>query len=469
MPRHRLVAATLAALATMALARAAHAEAHPWVPVGDDVRVIPDPRVEMTLRLELVKRARRTIDIANYDQRADIEVALPLVTALREAANRGVRVRFMVSWSSTVLFDFQNHVGEMLVDPPTRVPIEYVIVGGPAAQDAGWGMLEGVHEKLFVVDGEHLMTTGRGIGEQYLWWLDTAFAIRGPLVSQAEATFERVWVEARRRHRPYAGYLGGPTQRKPALYAPGAATTPDAAGRAEVDRLLAWLRARRPVETTGRARVLHFDFLRQARALEPKPIELDLDERLAKFHDPVTQALIARLRTARRVRMAFISTILHSDVRKALIEARRRGAEVTLFVNTRSPRLGWSREPIAAGGSLWSMALPDLDELLQAGVRVYGFQVKEGSRWLFLHRKLAVLDDAVIFGSHNFNVPSTAYFDEASFEVESPALAGELGRLFDADLAANGEPLDPARVHHDRETLGARMLRFLVAPYLGYM
>lgn len=465
----RLVVAALAACALLSSPRAAGAEAYPWVPVGDDIRVIPDPRVEMTLRLALVKRARRSIDIANYDQRADIEVALPLVTALREAANRGVRVRFMVSWSSTVLFDFQNKVGEMLVDPPTRAPIEYVIVGGPAAQDAGWGMLEGVHEKLFLVDGEMLMTTGRGIGEQYLWWLDTAFLIRGPLVPQAITTFERVWSEARRRHRPYAGYLGGQTQRRPALYAPGAATMPDVAGRAEVDRLLAWVRQKRDAEIVGRARVLHFDFLRQARALEPKPIELDLDERLAKFEDPVTRALIARLATAKSVRMAFISTILHADVRRALIEARRRGADVTLFVNTRSPRLGWSREPIVAGGSLWSMALPDLDELLQAGVRVHGFQVRDGSRWLFLHRKLAVLDDTVIFGSHNFNVPSTAYFDEASFEVESATLASELARLFDADVAANGELVDAARVHHDRETLGSRMLRFLVAPYLGYM
>ena len=81
-------------------------------------RVVTSPRVEVDLRLELVRRARRSIDLITYDQRADPQVTLPLGTELRAAANRGVRVRFLVSWNSQALFDYHNKLGLLLVDPP---------------------------------------------------------------------------------------------------------------------------------------------------------------------------------------------------------------------------------------------------------------------------------------------------------------------------------------------------------------
>ena len=82
---------------------------------------------------------------------------------------------------------------------------------------------------------------------------------------------------------------------------------------------------------------------------------------------------------------------------------------------------------------------------------------------------MAFFDDAVIIGSHNFNVPSTACFDEASIEIEQPRLAATLAAVFDRDLQTNGEALDPAMVHTERSRLGARMLRWLSFPYLGYL
>ncbi len=452
--------------------RPARADVYPWVRLGaDDIRVIPDPKVEASLRLEMVKRARRTIDIANYDQRADEGVALPLATALRDAADRGVRVRLMVSWNTTVLFDYYNKVGELLIDPPTRVPIEYLVVGGPTAEDQGWGMLEGLHEKFFLVDGQQLMTTGRGIGEIYLHWLDMAYALRGPLVAQAHQAFDRIWREARIHHAPYRGYLGGQTQARARRYAPGTATALDAAGTQRRDELLAWVAAPSgpPGASGATGRLLHFDFLRQIHALNPTPGEVDVDERLAKLDDPVVRAVSERLATAKVVRISLISAILPPRLHDALLAARQRGAEITVFLNTCAPRLNLKRHPVKAGGTLWSMQLPDLDDLINAGVRVVAFQVKDGVPWLFVHQKLAILDDVVVFGSHNLNVPSNVFFDEASFEVVSRPLAEELARLFDANLAINGEPLDAARVRVDRKRLGPRLLRWLSLPYLGYM
>ncbi len=470
--RHALAVAVTVVMASLGAQRSARAGAYPWVKLGhDDVRVVADPKLEVGVRMAMIARARHSIDIANYDQRADVDIALPMATALREAANRGVRVRILVSWSTTVLFDYQNHFGELLVDPPTLVPIEYVIVGGPPAQDHGWGMFEGVHEKFCIVDGRALMTTGRGFAEIYLWWLDTAFAVRGALVAQATHAFEATWHQARIVHAPYAGYLGGPRRARAPTYAPTAATQLDDAQTRRRDALIRWLEQtpEPALDHPDSGRLLHHDFLRQMRALSASPAEVDIEDRVRQLADPIVDALVARLATARSVRMAFISTILHPRVLDALLAAHRRGASITLLVNTTAPRLKKTRRPFIPSGSVWAQALADADELLAAGVRLFSFQIKAGSPWLYLHRKLAILDDTVIFGSHNFNIPSSIFFDEASFEVTSPKLAADLAELFDADLRSNGEPLDRGRVRRERDHWKVRALRWMTMPYLEYM
>jgi phosphatidylserine/phosphatidylglycerophosphate/cardiolipin synthase-like enzyme len=100
---------------------------------------------------------------------------------------------------------------------------------------------------------------------------------------------------------------------------------------------------------------------------------------------------------------------------------------------------------------------------------VRAFPIREGRPWIYMHRKLAVIDDAVYFGSHNLNLPSTVAMDELSFEIESPKLAEVVRRLFDEDLAANGEPLDPAWVHGERQRFGGRVYRWFGWRFLGYM
>ncbi len=456
------------ALSLCSVARAS-ADAYPWVHLGeDDVRVVASPRVEIDVRLELVRRAKRSIDLVTYDQRADPEVSLPLGTALRDAANRGVRVRFLVSWNSQVLFDHSNKFGRLLIDPPTRTPIQYMIVGGTRGEDQGFTLLDGIHEKFLIVDDEIAMTTGRGIGGSYLYWLDTSFAIRGRLVEHISHCFEAIWRESLRHFEPFRGYLGGPRRSHVTRYHPRPST--DEKLRQSVDLLLAWWGTKPTTPPTGgRARLLHHDFLRQIEQLTPAPGEANVEERLRALKDPVVDALVARLSTARRVRIATVSAILQPVLRDALLAARGRGAEITLLINTAAPRIGDSSEPVVSGGSVWAMEAPDVDALLSAGVVVRAFQVREGSPWRFLHRKLAVLDDSVIIGSHNFNIPSSAFFDEASIEIEQPALAAELARLFDEDLAKNSDAIDPAEARKERLRVGGRLLRWLSWPYLGYM
>src|SRR5688500_16620242 len=77
---------------------AAQAGAYPWAPLGDDIRFIGDARVEAQLRLYMIRQARESVDVVIYEQGDDEAVGLPVLSALREAANRGVKVRIITHW-----------------------------------------------------------------------------------------------------------------------------------------------------------------------------------------------------------------------------------------------------------------------------------------------------------------------------------------------------------------------------------
>src|SRR5437870_3529777 len=100
--RHvRLLALTLMAAAV--LPSSVRAEAYPWVTLGDDVRLVADPQVDLELRLYLIGQARQSIDLALYEQ-GDDDVGLPILEALRAAADRGVKVRIITQWFFQYLY-----------------------------------------------------------------------------------------------------------------------------------------------------------------------------------------------------------------------------------------------------------------------------------------------------------------------------------------------------------------------------
>src|SRR4051812_17744346 len=67
------------------------ARVYSWVPVHrNDIKVIVSPQIEAELRLEMIRRASKTIDIVTYDQRADNQIGLPLLQEIKKAADRGV-------------------------------------------------------------------------------------------------------------------------------------------------------------------------------------------------------------------------------------------------------------------------------------------------------------------------------------------------------------------------------------------
>jgi putative cardiolipin synthase len=449
----------------------ARATTYPWVQVGaEDLRLTSDSRVEASVRLEMIRQARHTIDVISYDQRADTSVALPLLKELRAAADRRVKVRFVAAWFPQYATDIHQVAPRYLTDPPAREPVEYVIFGGPELQPYGWNLSDGLHEKLVVIDGKWAIMTGRGHAEEYLDWIDTAFFLKGPLVDQARTAFEALWKVVRAEREPFQPrrtWFSWGRDRVPEFTPNPAKVALTPAGRAERDGLVAWLAqpaefpAGRACPDGVRGRLLHHDFLGQMRRHTWRPASYSYEERIGILRDPVVEALTARLPSAREARLNMLTPMLHPSVRRALTELAGRGRLVELFTNGKEAY--GAVMPLALP---WTAGLPDLDEVIAGGVRAFGFAKAELEPWVYLHRKVAIIDDAVIFGSHNFNFASTVANDEMSVEIESPALAARLRELHDRAIRTNGWPLDGAAIRAERRRTG--ITRFLARPFLGF-
>jgi putative cardiolipin synthase len=334
-----------------------------------------------------------------------------------------------------------------------------MIVGGIQMRLKGWSLIDGIHEKLFVVDGERLLTTGRGQTDFYLNWLDSAYLIRGELARQSQQAFEEIWATCRRETPLFSqkGDLAQTLKPAPSSFV----LTPEE--RVQMDRLQEWLKASR---TTGsespplRGRLLHHDFLKQMRALPKDPKDYDDNQRLRILQDPIIQALAVKLRGSQDVRFNTLSVMLHPDFRAPLFEASHQGAKVRIFTNTREAYHAIS--PVAAP---WIVALPELEEVLNQGIQVDGFTGVAGKPHVYLHRKLAIVDDTTFIGSHNFNLPSTVANDEVSFEIEGASFANKMRELFDGAVRDYGSPIQKEEVARQRRhTLWGREL---FRPFLG--
>ncbi|MEW5851332.1 MAG: phosphatidylserine/phosphatidylglycerophosphate/cardiolipin synthase family protein [Myxococcota bacterium] len=467
--RRGMASLGLALLLTAGAVLPAHAGAYPWVPLGDDLKFIPDPRVELQLRLYMIRQARESIDVVIYEQGDDEAVGLPVLSALREAADRGVKVRIITHWFFQYLTHPFNESPSYTTNPPTAVPIEYVVFGSPiAVARSGWHPSDGIHGKIMIVDRHWALTTGRGHAEGSLGWIDSAFAMKGALVDQSQTAFEELLAAAKA-----GGEIHTPTFRRSertprqvTQWLPNEKARLDEKGKEELAGLIIWLHQPPPqtltTEAGRRGRLLHYDFVRQMAQLAPGAADKPwiFEKRLRQLKDPVIDAAVARLSTAgagSEVRFTSMYAILHPRLKQAVIEARERGAKVSMLTNGELVA-----PPITTMAYLAS--INDIADLTKHGMQVHKF--RRTSPWWFMHLKLMIVDNTVFFGSHNLNVPSSAANDEMHYEIEDPKLAAECRAFFDYAVAKSTELVDPASAEAARPW--GSVARTILDPVLGF-
>jgi putative cardiolipin synthase len=399
-------------------------------------------------RVELIRRAQVSLDVQYYVIHDD-ETGRHLMRALRDAAQRGVRVRLLVddlytAGTDPVLLGLAAHRNaEVRLFNP--FPVGRNSLGArltASLLDLG-RVNHRMHNKLLIADGAMAIAGGRNIGNEYFMvhgeanYIDLdAFAV-GPVVPQLAALFDQYWnsgfvyplhsivppdgseLELRERFERWTDPLRSP----PPAAAPKGAK--DLLGQRNVEEELA----------EGRIE-LHWA---QAEAFADAPDKVINHTRrwlpgLRREEKTVRHGLMKELLLARQeVLVSSPYLVPNPEVIEDIREGRIWGLQITLVTNS----LASTDEPLVhAGYQRYRRQMLDL------GVNLYEVVPSQVSRSKELgpfgqsigrfHAKAAAIDGQTLFiGSLNFDPRSEKHNTELGLLIRSAPLTAQLTKLAD--------------------------------------
>ena len=409
-------------------------------PVGDPrlsgFRLLPDGEEALAVRLALIRRAEKSIDVQYYLIAAD-GTGRRFLDELAAAAARGVRVRVLVDDLSATGSDrlFGALAGRPGVEVRSFNPL-------PARGDSFARRLtlslhdlprinHRMHNKLFIADGSFAVTGGRNIGDEYFGrgraahFIDMDLLSTGPVVTELSALFDRFWnsphaypMQSLVRSLPSQGDAGGMASIGPLAEPSRRDDDADSGGTiaAELDR-----------------GVVEQRFAR-ARLLADAPAAI-ADNDPDRADSAVMRGHLELVASAdASVLVATPYFVPGADGLATLRAARARDVRFTVMTNS----LATTDEPLVHFG----YARYRLD-LLRLGVSLHELMPmpdavaasadeRHGASLGRLHAKLIVVDDRwVSIGSMNMDRRSARANTEAAIVIDDPVLAGEVTAFFE--------------------------------------
>ena len=417
-------------------------------PALSGFRLLPLGSYSLDARLQLIERARHSLDIQYYVLDNDATGRL-LLSRLADAARRGVRVRLLVD-------DLYTTHTDALLRSMNALPNVQVRLFNPfmAARSSGLvGRFAGnllaarrlnhrMHNKLLVADSAMAVAGGRNIADDYFQrgtqqnFVDLDALMVGPVVAGLAATFDQYW------NSPVVlpiDAVGAAADRSsdalPALFHAATADAGQAGGPAmpEVDALgygpiRDELDSGRLGLIWGRALVL---------ADPPDKLARDADKAWA---DSLAYQALMKIWTADHEVTITSPYLIPGPLGIAAFEALgRKQVRVTVLTNS----LAATDEPAVHTG--YARYRP---QLIDAGVDLYELSPSRtqkntrlglfGSSLGRLHAKTAVVDgDKTFIGSMNLDPRSRTQNTELGVFVESPELAREMLRVIKISRTQN--------------------------------
>jgi len=452
---------TLAPVQSSALAKIVAASTPPDEHSG--FRLMPLGVYSLDARLQLARRAQYTLDVQYYVLDNDGTGRL-LLRALKEAAQRGVRVRLLVDDLYTI------HTDQLLLALSTTPNIE-VRLFNPfcCARDklstrfiaSAFDLKRlnhRMHNKLFIADGAMAVAGGRNIADEYFTlnseqnFVDMDALVVGKVLSQLAIIFDDYWnseevypiaaiVQSKSGHAAmsnefdaWVGMAGAP----PKVILPPT----DVLGYGPIGEEL----------DAGRIGLLWG----HANAVADPPNKLRSMTAEQALATSVTQRFWNRILLARS-EVVLTSPYLVPGERgmEAFESLRQRDVSVTLLTNS----LAANDEPLVHSG--YSRYR---ERLLRAGVELYELspaRTMRGKRLgLFgnslgrLHAKTAVIDRREVFiGSVNLDPRSATQNTELGIAIDSPQLAREMLRIINISKLENAYRLRFGKGTHAIEWL----------------
>ena len=404
-------------------------------------RLIPLGAFAFDTRIELIRRAERSLDLQYYVIAND-ESGLTLLKELAAAAARGVRVRLLLDDLYTTGLDQSLLSLAKLPNVEVRLFNPF-----PSGRNALWSKFllsagdfqrinHRMHNKLFVADNVMAVTGGRNIGDEYFMYasaanfIDMDAFVAGNIVRDLSEVFDRYWNSA--YVYPLAAFVADDLRAATEVpRAPdfGIARTRGPLAADAVDALgyhpIAFELERGKLDLIWAPAMVFADSPLKVTGLTEGGMHTTVTSNLMHVMDAAQEEVIV-------ISPYFIPGKIGMEAIRRLSE---RHVRMVLVTNS----LAASDAPLVhIGYSHYRKAM------LKLGVEIYEINPERmkqrnkvfefGSSRAMLHAKIAVIDHKQVFvGSMNSDPRSSRDNTEMGIVVDSPKMAGQIISLMQSD------------------------------------
>jgi putative cardiolipin synthase len=388
------------------------------------------------VRAALAESAERTLDLQYYIVAEDAAATLLLYRALR-AAQRGVRVRLLIDDMYAVGRDFDLATLAAHRNVQVRV-FNPFLVRGPLGVSRLLEFLgdstrlnRRMHNKLWIADNAAAVIGGRNLADAYFNvgeesdFADLDLLAAGPVVAEVSRSFDDYWNSE--WAVPIAAFLGE---------APAGAelelVLSQMAARADRFRETEYGRTLRATDLGRLVRSGQFPLVAaRAGALYDEPARVEGGP--AETQGKIVSVLRPLIEGAQREVILISPWLIPSEQGMGVLcTLARRGVRVRVLVNS----LAAQDPPVVHAG--YARYRP---RLLACGVELHEHRPSAASpggarpglsSGATLHAKAVVVDrKSMLIGSMNLDPRSRVLDTEVAVSIESAALGGQLGKLFD--------------------------------------
>ncbi len=397
-------------------------------------RLVKEGAEAFAARVQSARLAQRSLDVQTYIWHTDL-TGIYIAGQVLAAADRGVHVRLLLD--DLDARDKNASLAAMAAHPNIEVRLF-----NPFASRSGTLSLigEGVrsfervnrrmHNKTWIADNRIAIAGGRNIGDEYFGasdevnFVDLEFAMIGPVVRDASASFDRYWNSA----SAYPVETLDPQAVNQRALQKLREHMARYRAEAEQSRYAAGLRS----GTLGHmaAGVLPLQWARSYQFVADDPDKVtmtSMDAEQSRVGTAVSAAIQAAQSRTNIISPYFVPGPAGTD---RLVKAVAAGRPVLILTNSLA-----ANDVAAVHGGYSAYR----KQLLEGGVQIWelkpqgGRQASSmfGSSGASLHTKALVMDRHVLFvGSYNLDPRSTWLNCEQGVLVDNPVLAGELADQF---------------------------------------
>ena len=370
------------------------------------MQLLDDENAAFQARVDLITGAQCSIDVSCFSVNND-DVSCAILSHLRAAARRGVRVRLVVdACFNAIPRGMQRHL--------TAVGVEIREYHRPRLLKSE-SVLCRLHDKIIVVDGQSVILGGRNISNAYFGdagnrnYIDRDVVVTGHVGQHVDAYFHSLWncrhVTPARVRNPLPALVPG----KPWSTVCDVLTNLDHYRSASAEQSLDHCLQDHDPCCTRPARCRW-----QPLAVESGTIAFLHSRRPGDRHCCDVNDEIARLISEARCRVVIESPyfVLWDRMERVLKHVRERGVPVCILTNSID-----TTDNLIVNAELTNQK----HRLNRMGIRLFEYHGPG-----ILHAKSMVIDDTAIIGSYNLNPRSDFYDTETVVTIHDRAAAEQL-------------------------------------------